>query len=157
MTGESTILGKHASAISRVRYEPTTKMLLSSSWDKTLILWDPFSSKRLKTLQQPDKVLAMDITPPQTRGKETKRRAVLAMTGRQVRIYDLEELRNKVDSAANAEGEQSSDTNDDGEQWEAEQNRESSLKYMIRDVRCNPDGIGKCSLSSMDKTAEQLT
>lgn len=139
-TGQATIIGKHTSAISRIRYEASTNLLLTSSWDQTLQLWDPLSqpARHLKTLSQPDKVLAMDVSPPyassslvQTGGKK---RAVLAMTGRQIRIYDLEVLRAKADAQADG---------DDGEQWEPEQERECSLKYMIRDVRCSPEGTGE--------------
>lgn len=145
-TGQVTIIGKHSSAISRVRYEPTSNLLLTASWDRTLKLWDPtLSSPRLlKTLQQSDKILAMDVSPPYPSSplvKEQKRRVVLAMTSRQVVIYDLGDLRRRIDAVQGA-----SDGSDeaDGEQWEPEQKRESSLKYMIRDVRCNADGVGEC-------------
>lgn len=141
--GSSTILGKHGSAICRMRYEASTNLLISASWDKTLKLWDPTAvePRLLKTLTLPEKPLAMDVSPPWTASplvpKEgVKRRLVVAMAARQVRIYDLEDLRRRCDAMS---GE------DDGEQWDPEQTRESSLKYMVRDVRCNVDGIGECN------------
>lgn len=145
-TGQITIIGKHSSAISRLRYEPTSDLLLTASWDRTLKLWDPsLSSPRLlKTLQQSDKILAMDVSPPYPSSplvKEQKRRVVLAMTSRQVVIYDLADLRRRIDAA---EGATDGSDEANGEQWEPEQKRESSLKYMIRDVRCNADGVGEC-------------
>ncbi|CAO1632600.1 unnamed protein product [Sympodiomycopsis kandeliae] len=151
-TGESTIIGKHTSAISRIRYEPSTNLLLTSSWDRTLQLWDPQSEppRHLKTLTQPDKILAMDVSPPYAGSSllssQVKRRVVLALAGRQVRIYDLEEVRRKVDN---------SDSDADSE-WEPEQSRESSLKYMIRDVRCNAEGIGYATSSVEGRVAVEF-
>lgn len=141
-TGNATILGKHGSAISRVRYEPSTRLLITASWDKTIKLWDTTSQpvKLVKTLKMPEKVLAMDVSPPWPASalvpaEGVRRRLVVAMAARQVRIYDLEDLRRRVDQAGGVD--------DEAEQWEAEQTRESSLKYMVRDVRCNPNGIGE--------------
>lgn len=92
----------------------------------------------------------MDISPPYPRSStesdpNIKRRAVLAMTGRQVRIYDLTKLREKIEARSDPGVEPEGEA-----QWEAEQNRESSLKYMIRDLRCNPNGVGEC-LSNLER------
>lgn len=150
-TGESTTIGKHSSAISRIRYQADTNLLLTTSWDKTLQLWDPLSQppRHLKTLQQPDKVLAMDVSPPYPGSKlisgQVKRRAVLALAGRQVRIYDLDSLRSKLDSNPS-----------DEDQWPTEESRESSLKYMIRDVRCNPEGLGYATSSVEGRVAVEF-
>lgn len=81
----------------------------------------------------------MDVSPPfpssaLLKGGE-KKTLVVAMTGRQLKIYDLAELRSKVDQIKDGE--------EDTQEWEAEQTRESSLKYMIRDLRCSADGIGE--------------
>lgn len=141
--GQTTIIGKHTSAISRICYEPSTNLLLTSSWDKTLRIWDPTAQqpRLLKTLVQPDKILAMDITPPYPSSalvkQPIKKRVVLATTSRHVRIYDLEVLRQRIDESKE----------DDGDQWDPEQQRESSLKYMIRDVRCTPEGTGEAHVS----------
>lgn len=157
-TGEATIIGKHTSAISRIRYEASTNLLLTASWDQTLQIWDPLSQppRHLKTLRQPDKVLAMDVSPPYPSSglvsPEAKKRLVLATAGQKIRVYDLQDLRGRID--AGSEGEGGGALND--EQWEAEDNRESSLKYMIRDVRCNAEGTGYATSSVEGRIAVEF-
>lgn len=97
----------------------------------------------LRTLPMPDKVLAMDLSPPfpsaPPAGADTTPRAVIAMTGRVVHIFALRKLREAVDARKDAQGQDAT-----GPEWEPEQRRESSLKFMLRDVRCMPAGDGKC-------------
>lgn len=157
-TGQSSILGKHTNAVSRIRYSESTKLLVSASWDTTLKVWDPFASSSsssgsgsealLKTLKLPDKVLAMDISPsfPNTQTpkgtvqiSETTPRLVVAMAGRLVHIYELSRWRAELD--------QGTSSPDDSPAWKPAQKRESSLKYMLRDVRTTVSGQGYATSS----------
>jgi cell cycle arrest protein BUB3 len=146
-TGQSNIIGKHGAAVSRVRYSSTTNLLLSSSWDSTLKVWDPTASPvtLIKTLSLPDKILAMDLSPPfphtslpnqsSVQVIDPTPRAVVGMTGRHIHIFNLALWRQEVDRVK-AGGQE------DEASWKAEQKRESSLKFMVRDIRCMPSGDG---------------
>lgn len=160
-TGQSNIIGKHSSAISRVRYSSTTNLLLSSSWDSTLKVWDATASSPtlLKTLTLPDKILAMDLSPPfphtllpnQSSVKviDSTPRAVVGMTGRHIHIFNLEQWRQEVDKVKKGGKE-------DEEAWKAEQKRESSLKFMVRDIRCMPNGDGYATSSVEGRIAVEF-
>lgn len=141
-TGESTILGKHLAPISRIRYSPHYNLLFTTSWDKTLQIWDPLSSppRHLKTLSQSEKILAMDLSPPWPSSPlwaKEKERLVVGMIDRKIRIYEVADLKFRIDQE-----QAGTMTSDDGpSDWPHDQ-RESSLKHMIRDIRCNPLGDG---------------
>ena len=114
-------------------------LLISGSWDASLKVWDPFSptgNYLLRTLRLPGKVFAMDVTPVYIRGvigvqlKDDTPRLVVAMANRAVWVYNLRTMRHAIDSGAPDSA------------LAPEQKRESSLKFMLRDVRCRPDGLG---------------
>ena len=65
-TGQMNIVGKHTAAISKIRFSHSTNLLISCSWDSTLQVWDPspINPSLLHTINLPDKVLAMDVSPP---------------------------------------------------------------------------------------------
>lgn len=160
-TGQSNIIGKHSSAISRIRYSITTNLLLSSSWDSTLKIWDPTVSSPtlVKTLTLPDKILAMDLSPPfphtslpnqaSVQVLDPTPRAVVGMTGRHIHIFNLAQWRQEVDRIKQGEKE-------DEEAWKAEQKRESSLKFMVRDIRCMPSGDGYATSSVEGRIAVEF-
>jgi cell cycle arrest protein BUB3 len=161
VTGQSNIIGKHDAAISRVRYSSTTNLLLSSSWDASLKVWDPTSSSPtlLHTIALPDKVLAMDLSPPFPHTSlpdqssvhivDPTPRAVVGMAGRNIHIFDLAKWRQEVDRVKS--GGQA-----DEQQWKAEQKRESSLKFMVRDIRCMPSGDGYATSSVEGRIAVEF-
>ena len=146
-TGQSNIIGKHGAAISRVRYSSATNLLLSTSWEGTLKVWDPdvSSPSLLQTLTLPDKILAMDVSPPFPHTSlpnqssvaiaDATPRAVVGMTGRNIQIFNLAQWRQEIDRVKGGGQE-------DAAGWKAEQKRESSLKFMVRDIRCMPSGDG---------------
>lgn len=138
-TGQSQIIGKHGSAVNRIRFSQATGLLLSSSWDATLSVWDPLAAEPtvIKTLTHPEKILAIDVAPPYsgTTDNEAAKivddtpRLVVGMTGRLVHIYNISQW--------------SAERRDDESVWKPEQKRESSLKFMLRDIRCMPSGTGR--------------
>nr|CDI54780.1 related to mitotic checkpoint protein BUB3 [Melanopsichium pennsylvanicum 4] len=168
-TGKTLILGKHDDSVLKLRYCPQTNLLISGSADRTLKIWNValnhsdasidisgFSNNGLlKTLQMPDKVIAMDISPPyscfnnaseptliysaSTPGKATPRdstpRLVVAMAARHVYVYDLLPLKTTIQKEAQGQEVKARD-------WQPDQKRESSLKFMARDLRCMPAGDG---------------
>lgn len=174
-TGQSSILGKHGSAISRIRYSASTGLLVSASWDATLKVWDPHASspegngattgRLLKTLKLPDKVLAMDISPPfahteTARGNvtinDTTPRLVVAMAGRLVYIYDMSQWRAELDSSPTQSSSASPSTEEESPAWKPAQKRESSLKYMLRDIRTTTTGQGYATSSVEGRIAVEF-
>ena len=140
--GQSVILGKHEQGVSRLRYDPHTQLLFSGSWDATLKIWDPSrgaDASLCHTLALPGKVFAMDVSPPTPSAPS---RLVVAMSERSVFIFNTQQLREAVD------GQDAS--------WEPEQRRESSLKFMLRDVRCMPDGEGYVTSSVEGRVAVEF-
>lgn len=165
-TGKSMILGKHEDAVLKLRWCPQTQLLISGSADRTLSFWDIHKPCLLKTLTMPDKVIALDVSPPfpstpsdmpihsaSTPGKSHPRdstpRLVVGMAGRHVYVYDLIPLRAAIDRET--AGEKVAERN-----WEPDQKRESSLKFMTRDLRCMPAGDGYATSSIEGRIAVEF-
>ncbi|WFD00145.1 mitotic spindle checkpoint protein Bub3 [Malassezia yamatoensis] len=146
------ILGKHEQGICRIRYDARTQLLVSASWDSSLKVWNPHTdseSKLLHTILLPAKAFAMDIVPNYLNAdsvpvQDTKPRMVVAMAERLVYIYDLQSIRDACDQK---NFDQAS---------KAEQTRESSLKFMLRDIRCMPDGLGYTTSSIEGRIAVEF-
>lgn len=131
------VLGKHEQGVSRVRYDPATRLLFSGSWDKTLQVWDPHASECAPTqVALPGKVFAMDLA---RQGATSC--LVVAMSERAVYMYDTASVRRAIDNR---------------ETPTPAQKRESSLKFMLRDVRCMPDGAGYVTSSVEGRVAVEF-
>ena len=134
-TGEQTVLSSHTAASSRVGYSREHRLLISSSWDKTLHIQNRSGdSKTTCKIELAAKPFALALSPS---------KLVLAMSGRQTSIYDLKSL-----------GMLTSQSQDDDvltiEPW---QRRESSLKYMTRAAACTPDDRGYATSSIEGRVA----
>ncbi|KAL4401297.1 mitotic spindle checkpoint protein Bub3 [Malassezia pachydermatis] len=139
--GQSVILGKHGQGVSRIRYDAHTGLLFSGGWDATLQVWDPYATPAeayRHTISLPGKVFAMDLAPPTPHSSP---RLVIAMPDRAVYLFDTQQLRAAVDGHGS---------------WEPEQKRESSLKFMLRDVRCMPNGVGYVTSSVEGRVAVEF-
>ena len=91
--------------------------IMTGSWDKSIKVWDPRSpTPEIGHYPQPDKIYTMDMAPPSS--SSTPYKLVVGMAGRHVYIYDLRKM------------------------GETLQERESSLKFMTRTLRCMPNGEG---------------
>lgn len=161
-TGKTLIVGKHDDSVVKVRWCSQSRLLVSSSSDRTIAFWDinydrstaeAKAPKLLKRLHMPDKVIAMDISPPFQQGtddnelvygashpgkpapRDSTPRLVVGMAGRHVYVYDLAPLRSAIDREQRGEKVEDRD-------WQPDQKRESSLKYMTRDLRCMAAGDG---------------
>lgn len=149
--GQAVILGKHDNGVCRIQYDAHTELLFSGSWDKTIKVWDPAAAPDAAlqhTLVLPDKVFAMDCVPlyrgaPTVSVKDATPRLVVAMAGRAVHVYNLEQLRDAIHAKAT-------------DAIAPENSRESSLKYMLRDVRCMPDGLGYATSSVEGRIAVEF-
>jgi cell cycle arrest protein BUB3 len=125
-SGETTTLSTHLSPSNRVVYSGNHDLVISTSWEEGMHVHDPDSGAFIKIIL-PSKPVALAVTTE---------KAVVAMTARKVSIYDLKALRDLVDQSETPPGE-----NDflEPQPW---QERESSLKFMTRDVACLIDGAG---------------
>lgn len=146
------IIGKHENGVCRIRYDDPTQLLISGSWDASLKLWNPFAEpdQALRhTISLPHKVFAMDTVPiytgaPTVEAKDPTPRLVVAMAERLVHIYNLRTVRDALDA------------NELEDASKPEQTRESSLKFMLRDVRCMPEGIGYATSSIEGRIAVEF-
>ena len=144
-SGQMNIIGKHDAAVSKIRYNPHNKILITGSWDKTFGVWDVQSKTGtlLRRIKMPDKIFAMDVSPPfpsttQSFVDET-RRLIVSTAGRMLVVFKLDEL----SAALRQAKENGTDLADDDAILQPEYSRESSLKFMLRDVKCMPNGDGK--------------
>lgn len=164
-TGKTMVVGKHEDAVLKLRWCAKTQLLVSGSADRTLRFWNVHSGEGIKALRMPDKVIAMDISPAfasvqagplptaSQGGKLAERdetpRLVVGMAGRHVYVYDLVPLRAAIDREKKGEKVEDRD-------WEPDQKRESSLKFMARDVRCMPSGDGYATSSIEGRIAVEF-
>lgn len=173
-TGKTLILGKHDDSVLKLRWCPFTQMLISGGADRSVCFWDVALHNKgnnssaaglLKRLDMPDKVICLDVSPPfpaagtesiysaSTPGKPHARdstpRLVVGMAGRHVYVYDLVPLRSAIDRERAGQHVAARD-------WEPDQRRESSLKFMARDVRCMPAGDGYATSSIEGRIAVEF-
>lgn len=125
------ILSSHAKGANKVAYSADHGLVLSTGWDEKLHVHDP-QSRTWINVGLAAKPFALSITDD---------RAVVAMAERKVHVFELQTLRDLVDQNGSAEKEQQA------LEITAWQQRESSLKFMARDVACMPDGTGFASSS----------
>lgn len=123
---EQKVLSSHEDASNKIAFSTEHNLLLSTSWDSTLHVHDPQSELfvRIRLVAKP---FALSLTST---------RAVVAMAERRVAVYDLMALKQLIEQTG---GTSSDQTIHELQPW---QERESSLKFMTRDVVCMPDGSG---------------
>lgn len=81
------ILSGHEGPVSSVSFSPSTSMLASASWDKSIILWDVFESKSAKeTINLPADVLSVSFKPD---GKEL----AISCLNSQVLFWDINSMK----------------------------------------------------------------
>lgn len=79
-SGQKTQFAAHDAPIKEVAWVPDQNFLLTGSWDKTLRYWDVRANKMAGSVQQPERVYAMDCKAPLL---------VVGTAGRHVLIYDV--------------------------------------------------------------------
>lgn len=124
--GDISTMSAHDQPSNKVAFSPEHNVLISTSWDGTMHVHDP-DSKAYVRLKLAAKPFALCLT---------SERLVVAMAERKVSVYELQRLRQLVD--------ESGSTKTDQQMLEEKpwQERESSLKFMARDVAALPDGSG---------------
>ncbi|CAH1444983.1 unnamed protein product [Lactuca virosa] len=116
------VLGRHDAPVRCIEYSYATGQVITGSWDKTLKCWDP----RGATSAQERALVGTYAQPERVYSLSlVGNRVVVATAGRHVNVYDLRNMS------------------------QPEQQRESSLKYQTRCVRCYPNGTGY-ALSSVE-------
>ncbi|KAL7119114.1 hypothetical protein ACP275_02G043200 [Erythranthe tilingii] len=115
------ILGRHDAPVRCIDYSYATGQVITGSWDKDLKCWDP------RGASGKEHCLVGTYTQPERVYSLSLvgNRLVVATAGRHVNVYDLRNMS------------------------QPEQQRESSLKYQTRCVRCYPNGTGY-ALSSIE-------
>ncbi|KHN97060.1 mitotic checkpoint protein BUB3 [Metarhizium album ARSEF 1941] len=129
-TGDITPLSKHAAPVRRVVFSKDHNVLVSASWDSTLILHDLSSTSAPIRIPLPAKPHAISASPT---------KIVVAMTGRIIHIYDLNAIKKLFASG--------------GTELKPWQTRESSLRYLTRAVACMPNDAGYATSSIEGRVA----
>lgn len=113
-------------------------LCLTASWDSNLRLWDPRSTPSNNTLHTPlpGKAFSMDVS---------SNTVIVACAQRHIVIYDLRKLAGEMQQATDKRG-----------AVEPDQRRESSLKFMTRAVRINPEGNAYASTSIEGRAAVEF-
>lgn len=134
-SGQQTILGSHNEAVRCVNWSEETNLCITASWDGNLRTWDPRSTPSNNTLHTPlpGKAFSMDVSG---------NTVIVACAQRHIVIYDVRKLAGEMQQATDKRG-----------QVEPEQKRESSLKFMTRAVRLNPEGNAFASTSIEGRAA----
>jgi cell cycle arrest protein BUB3 len=130
-TGEQVVVGQHREAVRNVVYSRKHSLLVSSSWDNTLQIYN------VQDPSTPPLVIELPGKPHALAASPTK--VVVAMTARLVHIYDLDAALDALVSGTA-----------DLKPW---QQRESSLKFLTRAVACMPNDAGYATSSIEGRVA----
>lgn len=141
---EQTVLSTHGAPASRVVYSREHKMLVSSSWDRTMHIHLPDQPQSTpSTIPLPNKPFALALSAT---------KLVLAMSARQTFIYDLKALAMVAEQAGGGDGPLGE--NESGRtELDPWQRRESSLRYMTRAVACMHSDLGYATSSIEGRVA----
>lgn len=120
------ILSSHGKGANKVAYSSDPGLVISVGWDERMHVHDPESGDWVN-IALIAKAYALSCTDD---------RLVVVMAERKVHVFELQTLRDLVDNQGSKEKEQQA------REVGAWQQRESSLKFMARDVACMPDGTG---------------
>ena len=138
-TAAQDVLSTHDAGASRLAYSPQSHLLISASWDSTLHIHSFANAASptppsIATVPLPAKPFALSLSPT---------KLVLAMSGRNMFIYDLSALALLTSQASSLMDTGTSPSAPYPEiQPEPFQRRESSLKFMTRAVACMPSDAG---------------
>lgn len=152
-TRPNRVISTHQDAVKCVHYSSPFDMLITGSWDRSVILQDPKSSSNKQYPNQicsltlpnlPSKVYCLDCSQD---------KLVVAMGNRKIWIWDLRKLSETVEKVNRI------NQNPDLAATETVipppplQERESSLKFMTRAIKCMPHGEGFASGSIEGRVA----
>ncbi|KAL0089480.1 WD40-repeat-containing domain protein [Phycomyces blakesleeanus] len=122
-TNTTKLLGSHEEAIRSICWNTETQNVYTGSWDKTLKVWDP-------RLEEKKAEIKKVILPQKVFSMDTKNNIlVVAMANRQVHVYDVRNMDAPLYT------------------------RETSLKYMLKSIRCMPNGEGYACASIEGRVA----
>ncbi|CAK3877478.1 mitotic checkpoint BUB3 [Lecanosticta acicola] len=121
-----TVLSSHSQAANKVAYSKELDLVISTSWDGTMNVQDPNTTSYV-SVKLDAKPFALSVTHDS---------ALVVMAERKLHVFKLQALKQLLEQAGSTADEQAPIH---AEPW---QHRESSLKFMTRDVACMPDGTG---------------
>lgn len=136
--GNQTVISTHDAGVRSVVYSAQHDLVISSAWDSTLHIHpgSPNAEWSTASINLPSKPFSLSVSSS---------KLVVAMSNRALHIYELEKLATECKSTANA-----LQNRLDIEPW---QRRESSLRFMTRDVDCMPNDEGYASSSIEGRVA----
>ncbi|KAH9462037.1 hypothetical protein MJO29_003282 [Puccinia striiformis f. sp. tritici] len=151
------VISTHQDAVKCVHYSSEFDILISGSWDRSVVLQDPKSSSNK---QYPNQICS--LTLPNLPAKvfcldASKDKLVVAMGNRRIWIWDLLKLSEsvqKVNDQFNSNPNLA--TTETVVPPPPLQERESSLKFMTRAIKCMPRGDGYASGSIEGRVAVDL-
>ncbi|PLW13882.1 hypothetical protein PCANC_14356 [Puccinia coronata f. sp. avenae] len=150
------VISTHQDAVKCVHYSSEFDILISGSWDRSVVLQDPKASANR---QYPNQICS--LTLPNLPAKvycldSCKDKLVVAMGNRRIWIWDLSKLSESVQKVNQINQNPTLAATETVVPPPPLQERESSLKFMTRSIKCIPRGEGYASGSIEGRVAVDL-
>ncbi|KAA1071153.1 hypothetical protein PGT21_020580 [Puccinia graminis f. sp. tritici] len=150
------VISTHQDAVRCVHYSSEFDILISGSWDRSVVLQDPKASSNK---QYPNQICS--LTLPNLPAKvycldSSKDKLVVAMGNRRIWIWDLPQLSEAVEKVNQINQNPNLAATETVVPPPPLQERESSLKFMTRSIKCMPRGDGYASGSIEGRVAVDL-
>ncbi|OAV87346.1 hypothetical protein PTTG_00592 [Puccinia triticina 1-1 BBBD Race 1] len=147
------VISTHQDAVKCVHYSSEFDILITGSWDRSVMLQDPKASSNK---QYPNQICS--LTLPNLPAKvysldSSKDKLVVAMGNRRIWIWDLAKLSEAVEKVNQINKNPNLAATETVIPPPPLQERESSLKFMTRLIKCMPPGDGYASGSIEGRVA----
>jgi len=150
------VISTHQDAVKCVHYSPEFDILITGSWDRSVVLQDP---KACANKQYPNQVCSLTLPnlPAKVYSLDScKDKLVVAMGNRRIWIWDLSKLSESVQKVNEINQNPSLAATETVIPPPPLQERESPLKFMTRAIKCIPSGEGYASGSIEGRVAVDL-
>ncbi|KAG0140609.1 hypothetical protein CROQUDRAFT_664948 [Cronartium quercuum f. sp. fusiforme G11] len=154
LTRPTRVIATHQDAVKCVHYAPEHDILVTGSWDRSVILQDPRITSQK---QYPNQITSLTLPnlPSKVYSLDTSAdKLVVAMGNRRIWVWDLRKLSEAVEKVN--EFSQNGIIGEPVMPPPPLQERESSLKFMTRSIRCMPNGQGYTSTSIEGRVAVEF-
>ncbi|KAH9815526.1 WD40-repeat-containing domain protein [Melampsora americana] len=165
--GPNRVISTHEDAVKCVHYSTQHDILITGSWDRSVILQDPRLVSNSSATNQFDStksnLLILPNLPSKVYSLDTSdNKLVVAMGNRKIWIWDLRKLNEVVERVKEVYESRKKgglNLNEFDERIlppPPSQERESSLKFMTRSIKCMPNGQGYTSTSIEGRVAVEF-
>ncbi|KAK3669551.1 mitotic spindle checkpoint protein Bub3 [Recurvomyces mirabilis] len=137
------VLSTHTKPSNKIAYSSEHGVLISISWDGTMHVHTVSDGVSIR-VRLAAKPFAISLSAD---------KAVVAMAERKVSVYDLQALKSLTEQAGTVANGKVPSLHDNVLEVAPWQQRESSLRYMTRDVACMPNGLGFATSSIEGRVA----